>query len=144
MQPLPFYLKEGDPEAGPVAAAAIRAQLDGAVVSAAARGIAVRGLLVTNPNNPLGTLYRDDTISEMLRWCLDNRMHYIRCVCVCVWGGGGGGAMWVVVAVGGFSGLTRQPALPARQGAGRQLQHQRHDLHARPEPRLRALGRPDR
>ena len=29
-----------------------------------------------------------------------------------------------------------QPALPARQGAGRQLQHQRHDLYARPEPRL--------
>ncbi|EFN53200.1 hypothetical protein CHLNCDRAFT_137035 [Chlorella variabilis] len=46
VQPLPFYLKEGDPEAGPVAAAAIRAQLDGAVVSAAARGIAA----IARPN----------------------------------------------------------------------------------------------
>ena len=32
------------------------------------------------------------------------------------------------------------PALPARQGAGRLLQHQRHDLHARPGARLRPLG----
>ena len=32
-------------------------------------------------------------------------------------------------------------ALSARQGAGRLLQHQRHDLHARPGARLRRLGR---
>ena len=31
-------------------------------------------------------------------------------------------------------------ALPARQDAGRLLQHQRHDLHARPEARLRRSG----
>ena len=31
-------------------------------------------------------------------------------------------------------------ALPARQGAGRLLQHQRHDLHARPGARLRRTG----
>jgi hypothetical protein len=35
-------------------------------------------------------------------------------------------------------------ALPARQGAGRLLQHQRHDLHARPGARLRRLGRAHR
>jgi hypothetical protein len=34
-----------------------------------------------------------------------------------------------------------QAALPARQGAGGLLQHQRHDLHARPGARLRRLGR---
>jgi choline dehydrogenase len=34
-----------------------------------------------------------------------------------------------------------QAALPARQGAGRLQQHQRHDLHARPVARLRRLGR---
>jgi hypothetical protein len=33
-------------------------------------------------------------------------------------------------------------ALPARQGAGRLFQHQRHDLHARPVARLRPVGRP--
>jgi choline dehydrogenase len=36
-----------------------------------------------------------------------------------------------------------QAALPARQGAGRLLQHQRHDLHARPGARLRPLGAAD-
>ena len=77
VQPLPFYLSEGN--AGALGAAAIRAQLDGATVAAAARGIAVRGLLVTNPNNPLGTIYQDGTITEMLKWCLDSHMHFIRC-----------------------------------------------------------------
>ncbi len=33
-----------------------------------------------------------------------------------------------------------QPALPARQDAGRLQQHQRHDLHARPGARLRPVG----
>lgn len=75
VHPLPFYLEEG--EEGAQGAAAIRAQLDAATVAAAARGIAVRGLLVTNPNNPLGTVYRDASITEMIKWCLDNRMHYI-------------------------------------------------------------------
>lgn len=38
-----------------------------------------QALLVTNPNNPLGTIYSDATIREMLAWCLDNRVHYVRC-----------------------------------------------------------------
>lgn len=38
-----------------------------------------QALLVTNPNNPLGTLYREETVSEMLAWCLDKRVHYVRC-----------------------------------------------------------------
>ena len=37
-----------------------------------------QALLVTNPNNPLGTIYSDATIREMLAWCLDNRVHYVR------------------------------------------------------------------
>ena len=32
------------------------------------------------------------------------------------------------------------PVIPARQSAGRQLVHQRHDLHARPARRLRRMG----
>ena len=35
---------------------------------------------------------------------------------------------------------TAAASLSARQGAGRLLQHQRHDLHARPGARLRRLG----
>lgn len=45
----------------------------------------LQALLVTNPNNPQGTLYSDETILQMLRWCLDNRVHYVR------WVGGGQG-----------------------------------------------------
>lgn len=86
VHPLPFYLTE--PDSAEVASnggadgsgpSSIRQQLDAAAADAAARGIPVRGLLITNPNNPLGTIYSNETISEMLRWCLDNRVHYIRC-----------------------------------------------------------------
>lgn len=91
MHPLPFFLTEpGSGSGGSSGATAatgtngsspgsIRQQLDAAAAEAAARGIPVRGLLITNPNNPLGTIYGSETISEMLRWCLDNQVHYIRC-----------------------------------------------------------------
>lgn len=36
-------------------------------------------MLITNPNNPLGTIYSEEAIKEMIAWCLDNRVHYIRC-----------------------------------------------------------------
>lgn len=85
MHPLPFYLTEtgaagsganhGTNGSSP---GSIRQQLDAAAAEAAARGIPVRGLLITNPNNPLGTIYSEATIVEMLRWCLDNKVHYIR------------------------------------------------------------------
>ena len=55
----------------------IEGQLDGAVEAARARGVVVRGLLITNPCNPRGILYSDDTIRSMLRWSLDNKVHYI-------------------------------------------------------------------
>lgn len=84
VHPLPFYLTEtgaagsganhGTNGSSP---GSIRQQLDAAAAEAAARGIPVRGLLITNPNNPLGTIYSEATIVEMLRWCLDNKVHYI-------------------------------------------------------------------
>ncbi|KAL4458929.1 hypothetical protein ABPG75_013794 [Micractinium tetrahymenae] len=86
VHPLPFYLTEPGSAGGTAAngstnhgssQASIRQQLDAAAAEAAMRGIPVRGLLITNPINPLGTLYSDGTITEMLRWCLDNRVHYI-------------------------------------------------------------------
>lgn len=39
----------------------------------------LQAVLITNPNNPLGTIYSEETIKEMIAWCLDNRVHYIRC-----------------------------------------------------------------
>lgn len=47
-EPLHFYL-DRSPAAAPLAA-----QLDAAAAAAAARGVTVRGLLLTNPNNPDG------------------------------------------------------------------------------------------
>ena len=36
-----------------------------------------QALLVTNPNNPMGTIYSDDTVRQMLAWCLDRKVHYV-------------------------------------------------------------------
>lgn len=72
-------------------------QLSAAAAAAAERGIPVRALLVTNPNNPLGTVYSEEEVKEMIAWCLQHNVHYVRCdgmrerekeigccVCVCV------------------------------------------------------------
>ncbi|PSC76648.1 1-aminocyclopropane-1-carboxylate synthase [Micractinium conductrix] len=78
VHPLPFYLTEpGTSGSGDGSGGSIRQQLDAAAAASAARGVPVRSLLITNPNNPLGTLYEEDTLLEMLRWCLDNKVHYI-------------------------------------------------------------------
>ena len=45
--PIPVSLVDGVP---------LSEQLDAAVVRAAAQGVTVRGLLVTNPDNPTGML----------------------------------------------------------------------------------------
>jgi aspartate/methionine/tyrosine aminotransferase len=79
VHPLPVQLTEG----GSNGSGSLRQQLDAAAAEAAGRGIPVRGLLVTNPNNPLGTIYSDESLLEMLRWCLDNKVHYIRWVWAC-------------------------------------------------------------
>jgi hypothetical protein len=79
VHPLPVHLIEGGSGDGG-GGGSLRQQLDAAAAEAAGRGIPLRGLLVTNPNNPLGTIYRDDSLLEMLLWCLDNKVHYIRWV----------------------------------------------------------------
>lgn len=67
--PFPFYLDETSD---------VAAQLDEAAASAAKEGQPVRALLITNPNNPLGIIYKPHTVKTMLRWCLSNRVHYVR------------------------------------------------------------------
>ncbi|EFJ52049.1 hypothetical protein VOLCADRAFT_120406 [Volvox carteri f. nagariensis] len=37
----------------------------------------VAALLYTSPNNPLGIMYRRETVVEMLRWCLSRRVHLV-------------------------------------------------------------------
>ena len=55
----------------------IETQLDAAVEDARARGVAVRALLVTNPSNPTGTIFSDDSIRTMLGWAMEHGVHYI-------------------------------------------------------------------
>lgn len=67
--PLPFNLDEDSN---------VAEQLTREAAEAAQRGNPVKALLVTNPNNPLGTIYREDTVREMILWCLGNEVHYVR------------------------------------------------------------------
>ena len=95
VHPLPFYLTEpGTSGSGDGSGGSIRQQLDAAAAASAARGVPVRSLLITNPNNPLGTLYEEDTLLEMLRWCLDNKVHYIRQATLYADGRGIAVALW--------------------------------------------------
>lgn len=65
--PTPFFLNESD----------IANQLDTLAVEKQSEGKPVRALLLTNPNNPMGTIYSEETVVEMLRWCLKNKVHYV-------------------------------------------------------------------
>lgn len=72
VHPVPFYLDE---EAGDIGGQLEKAYQDAAV----SRGIQIRAVLVTSPNNPLGIIYKDETVHEMLRWTLNkhNNIHYV-------------------------------------------------------------------
>jgi 1-aminocyclopropane-1-carboxylate synthase len=65
--PVPFYLNETD----------VVNQLDNLASEKQSENKPVRALLLTNPNNPLGTIYSKETVSEMLRWSLKNKVHYV-------------------------------------------------------------------
>lgn len=45
--------------------------------SASEKNQPVAALLITNPNNPLGIIYKEDTVVEMMAWCLRNNIHYV-------------------------------------------------------------------
>lgn len=66
--PLAFFLNEDED---------ITAQLDQAAAAAKHAGQPVRALLITNPNNPLGIIYKQETVQAMLCWCLENKIHYV-------------------------------------------------------------------
>ena len=52
----------------------IRLQLELAVEQAT---VPIRSLLLTNPNNPLGTIYSKDVVREMIVWAVENRIHFV-------------------------------------------------------------------
>lgn len=61
-----------NPAVGPTAE-----ELESAATSAESRGLRVRLLLITNPNNPLGTIYRPDSVKSMIEWARTRKMHTI-------------------------------------------------------------------
>lgn len=69
--PTGFELDEGSNVAEQLDAAAEKAKLEGHPVCA---------LLITNPNNPLGTIYKEDTVRKMIEWSLRHHVHYVRYV----------------------------------------------------------------
>eukprot|EP00804_Cyclotella_cryptica_P009538 CCRYP_006231-RA/>CCRYP_006231-RA protein AED:0.34 eAED:0.34 QI:66/1/1/1/0.6/0.5/6/2038/501 len=61
-----------DPTIGPSAK-----DLESAAVLAEAKGLRVRILLITNPNNPLGTIYPPTVIKSAIDWARSRSMHTI-------------------------------------------------------------------
>ncbi|XP_024516430.1 1-aminocyclopropane-1-carboxylate synthase [Selaginella moellendorffii] len=53
------------------------AEMDAAVDEAAKRNVRARVLLITNPGNPLGTLYPEATLKELLLWAVRREMHVL-------------------------------------------------------------------
>jgi aspartate/methionine/tyrosine aminotransferase len=61
-----------DPENGPTPD-----DLEKAATAAEADGLRVRILLITNPNNPLGTIYPPDVMKSAIDWARSRNMHTI-------------------------------------------------------------------
>lgn len=55
----------------------IEEQLLSVVDESKINGIKITGILITNPNNPLGTIYEESTIRSIMIWCIQNKIHYI-------------------------------------------------------------------
>lgn len=61
-----------DPKIGPSPE-----DLEKAAASAKANGLRARILLITNPNNPLGTIYPPNVIKSAIDWARSRSMHTI-------------------------------------------------------------------
>lgn len=51
--------------------------LEKAAAAAEADGLRVRILLITNPNNPLGTIYPVDVMKSAIEWARSRQVHTI-------------------------------------------------------------------
>ena len=52
-------------------------ELENAAASAEAKGLRVRVLLLTNPNNPLGTIYPPEFVKSSIDWARNRKIHTI-------------------------------------------------------------------
>jgi aspartate/methionine/tyrosine aminotransferase len=69
---IPFGIQQSNPTRGPTIA-----ELDRAYALAESRGFTVRFVLLTNPNNPLGIIYRPNVILDTIEWARDHQLHTI-------------------------------------------------------------------
>lgn len=69
LEPVPVFM----PKVGRLSVEA----LEQAYNTAARAGHPASSLLLTNPNNPLGTLYTESELLDTMVWALDRGMHVI-------------------------------------------------------------------
>eukprot|EP00934_Nitzschia_sp_Nitz4_P005139 Nitzschia sp. Nitz4//scaffold38_size140716//92269//93917//NITZ4_003153-RA/size140716-augustus-gene-0.124-mRNA-1//1//CDS//3329550096//5129//frame0 len=69
---VPFAVHMADPMRGPT-----EKEMDMGYVQARSRGLNPRFVLVTNPNNPLGVIYKPDVICNLVRWARKRKLHTI-------------------------------------------------------------------
>ena len=65
-----FPIEQSDPVAGP----SIN-ELNGALRKARRQGLQPRIILLTNPNNPLGTIYEPSVVKRTIKWARSKGMH---------------------------------------------------------------------
>jgi aspartate/methionine/tyrosine aminotransferase len=68
----PFGFSLARPTQGPT-----ESELDMAYLEARSQGLNPRFLLLTNPNNPLATIYRPEVIQNAITWARKRKMHTI-------------------------------------------------------------------
>lgn len=69
---VPFGIHQANPTKGPS-----DAELDLAYMQAKAKGLVPRFLLLTNPNNPLGVVYRPQVVQSNIAWARKRGLHTI-------------------------------------------------------------------
>ena len=52
-------------------------QLTEAKTKSAKEGVPIRALIITNPDNPTGTLLPESTLTAIATWCADQELHLI-------------------------------------------------------------------
>ncbi|XP_032227919.1 1-aminocyclopropane-1-carboxylate synthase-like protein 1 isoform X2 [Nematostella vectensis] len=75
--PFPVYLssKPGPGENGPFQLSVWR--LEDALDKAKKQGVTIRGILLTNPNNPVGNIYSDELLQDCLDFAHKHKLHVI-------------------------------------------------------------------
>ncbi|KAI8471901.1 MAG: pyridoxal phosphate-dependent transferase [Monoraphidium minutum] len=81
------------------AGAPLGEQLSAAAAASAARDVAIKALLISNPSNPLGTVVPEGELREMMAWCLANGVHFVSDEIYALSVFGAGGPAFVSAAV---------------------------------------------